>query len=64
VVDDSGINREILAAQVQAEGYLAVTAKDGKQAIEMIQTGTFDLILLDIYHARNRWLRSFKMDSP
>jgi serine phosphatase RsbU (regulator of sigma subunit) len=48
VVDDSGINREILAAQVQAEGYQAATAKDGKQAIEMIQTGTFDLILLDI----------------
>jgi serine phosphatase RsbU (regulator of sigma subunit) len=48
VVDDSGINREILAAQVQAEGYQAVTAKDGKQAIQLIQTGTFDLILLDI----------------
>jgi serine phosphatase RsbU (regulator of sigma subunit) len=48
VVDDSGINREILAAQVQAEGYQAVTAKDGKQAIQMIQTGSFDLILLDI----------------
>ncbi|MGL5833174.1 MAG: response regulator, partial [Waterburya sp.] len=48
VVDDSGLNREILAAQVQAEGYQAATAKDGQQAIQMIQTGTFDLILLDI----------------
>jgi sigma-B regulation protein RsbU (phosphoserine phosphatase) len=48
VVDDSGINREILAAQVQGEGYQVATAKDGKQAIQMIQTGTFDLILLDI----------------
>jgi serine phosphatase RsbU (regulator of sigma subunit) len=48
VVDDSAINREILAAQVQAEGYQVATAKDGKQAIQMIQTGTFDLILLDI----------------
>lgn len=48
VVDDSAINREILAEQVQAEGYQAATAQDGKQAIEMIQTGAFDLILLDI----------------
>ncbi|MGL5836528.1 MAG: PP2C family protein-serine/threonine phosphatase [Waterburya sp.] len=48
VVDDSVINREILADQVQAEGYQVATAKDGKQAIQMIQTGTFDLILLDI----------------
>ncbi|MEN9520474.1 MAG: hypothetical protein RLZZ381_3062 [Cyanobacteriota bacterium] len=48
VVDDSTINREILAAQVQAEGYQTGTAKDGKQAIQMIQTGSFDLILLDI----------------
>ncbi|NJK55480.1 MAG: SpoIIE family protein phosphatase [Pleurocapsa sp. SU_5_0] len=48
VVDDSAINREILAEQVEAEGYQAATAQDGKQAIEMIQTGAFDLILLDI----------------
>lgn len=48
VVDDSTINREILADQVQAEGYQTGTAKDGKQAIQMIQTGSFDLILLDI----------------
>jgi sigma-B regulation protein RsbU (phosphoserine phosphatase) len=48
VVDDSAINREILADQVKAEGYQTATAKDGKQAIQMIQTGSFDLILLDI----------------
>lgn len=48
VVDDSSVNREVLANQVQAEGYQAATAKNGKQAIQMIQTRTFDLILLDI----------------
>jgi serine phosphatase RsbU (regulator of sigma subunit) len=48
VVDDSIINREILADQVKAEGYQTAIAKDGKQAIQMIQTGAFDLILLDI----------------
>jgi serine phosphatase RsbU (regulator of sigma subunit) len=48
VVDDSASNREVLANQVKAEGYQTATAKDGKQAIQMIQTGAFDLILLDI----------------
>jgi sigma-B regulation protein RsbU (phosphoserine phosphatase) len=48
VVDDSASNREILADQVKAEGYQTATAKDGKQAIQMIETGSFDLILLDI----------------
>jgi serine phosphatase RsbU (regulator of sigma subunit) len=64
VVDDSAINREILATQVQAEGYQVATAKDGKQAIQMIQTGNFDLILLDIImpeidgYQVLKWIRS------
>ena len=48
VVDDSAMNREVLLDRVKAEGYLATAARDGKQAIQMIQTGVFDLILLDI----------------
>ena len=48
VVDDSATNREVLSKQVEAEGYQVATAKDGKQAIQMIQTGAYDLILLDI----------------
>ena len=48
VVDDSAMNREVLLDRVKAEGYLATAARDGKQAIQMIKTGVFDLILLDI----------------
>lgn len=48
VVDDNAINRDLLSRQVLAQGYQVATATDGKQAIEMIQTGTYDLILLDI----------------
>ena len=47
IVDDSVTNRELLANQVEAQGYKAVTAADGKKAIQMIQTGAYDLILLD-----------------
>lgn len=48
VVDDNETNRDLLSRQIENQGYQAVTAVDGKQAIEMIQTGDYDLILLDI----------------
>ena len=48
IVDDNATNRDLLSRQVIAQGYQVATAADGKQAIEMIQTGVYDLILLDI----------------
>ncbi len=48
VVDDNETNRDLLSRQIENQGYRAVAATDGKQAIEMIQTGAYDLILLDI----------------
>ena len=48
IVDDNATNRDLLSRQVMAQGYQVATAANGKQAIEMIQTGVFDLILLDI----------------
>ncbi len=48
IVDDNPTNRDLLSRQVKAQGYQVATASDGKQAIEIIQTGAYDLILLDI----------------
>ena len=48
IVDDSAANRDLLSHQVLAQGYQVATAANGKQAIAMIQTGTYDSILLDI----------------
>ena len=48
IVDDNLTNRDLLSRQVEAQGYQAITAANGRQAIEMIQTGQYDLILLDI----------------
>ncbi len=48
IVDDSLANRKFLASQVEAQNYQVATAANGKQAIQMIQTGSYDLILLDI----------------
>ena len=48
IVDDNETNRDLLSRQVKAQGYQAVTAANGQQAMEMIKTGVSDLILLDI----------------
>ena len=48
IVDDSVTNRKFLARHVEAQNYQVATAANGKQAIQMIQTGSYDLILLDI----------------
>ena len=48
IVDDNATNRDLLSRQVMAQGHQVATAADGKQAIQMIQTGIYDSILLDI----------------
>lgn len=64
VVDDNPHNRDLLARQVKAQGYKAIAAVNGRQAIKMIQTGIYDLILLDIImpeingYEVLKWIRS------
>ena len=48
VVDDNDLNREMLTRRLQRKGYNVLSAIDGHQALEMLQTNRFDLILLDI----------------
>jgi len=45
--DDEGI-RKVLAAALEAEGYLVDAASNGKQAIEKSQTDFYNLALVDI----------------
>lgn len=45
--DDSNI-RMGLVDTLESEGFKVVEAKDGKQALELFKTGSFDLVLLDI----------------
>lgn len=47
VEDDSGISR-ILELKLTNAGYATTLAKDGEQALELLQKGTFDLMLLDL----------------
>ena len=48
IVDDNPTNRDLLSRQVTTQGYQAAVAASGRQAVEMIKTGIYDLILLDI----------------
>ncbi len=49
VVDDSEMIREIVSRRLKKEGYEVLTAEGGRQAIEIIQKGEVDLVLLDIF---------------
>jgi serine phosphatase RsbU (regulator of sigma subunit) len=48
VVDDNEINRDLLARRLAREGHQVSGAADGLQALEMIEGGNFDLVLLDV----------------
>ena len=49
VVDDIEDNRFALSRRLAREGYLNVTtAVDGRQALELLNSKRFDLVLLDI----------------
>ena len=48
VVDDNEINRDLLSRYLERQGHTVRVAHNGRQALEMIATGAFDLVLLDI----------------
>jgi len=48
VVDDSLTMRKVLGRTLEREGYQVVTAKDGMDALQLLQETRPDIILLDI----------------
>ncbi|MHB8636925.1 MAG: hybrid sensor histidine kinase/response regulator [Fimbriimonadaceae bacterium] len=48
VVDDNAANRDLLVRRLEADGYAASPALDGRQALDMLRAQAFDLVLLDI----------------
>ena len=47
-VDDSRLVRSIIAAALGEHGYETVEAENGEQALELLKTDSFDLVLLDV----------------
>ena len=48
VVDDNAMNREMLSRRLGKQGYEACSAPDGQAALDLIEAGGVDLVLLDI----------------
>jgi serine phosphatase RsbU (regulator of sigma subunit) len=48
VVDDLPLNRDVLSRRVVREGFAVETAEHGRQALDMLQSEPFDLVLLDV----------------
>jgi CheY-like chemotaxis protein len=48
VVDDNRLNRSTLALNLRKQGHTVVLAENGEQALELVRTQPFDLVLLDI----------------
>lgn len=48
VVDDDPVNRDMLARRLHKQGFTVTIAKNGAQALELLQQKAFDLLLLDI----------------
>ena len=48
VVDDNEVNRDLLARRLQRQGHAVTVAEDGLQALELMRSAPFDLVLLDI----------------
>ena len=48
VVDDNRLNRLKLARGLEQQGYAVDTAENGREALEMLRSTSFELLLLDI----------------
>ncbi|HYW17983.1 MAG TPA: response regulator [Nodularia sp. (in: cyanobacteria)] len=52
IVEDSMAQREIMTDLLKASGFTVTHAKDGIEALEVIETDTPDLVILDIVMPR------------
>ena len=52
VVDDIRVGRKVLENLLRSQGYLVSAARDGVEALELIRSKPFDLVLLDILMPR------------
>jgi class 3 adenylate cyclase len=48
VVDDNKVNRLLLGRRLEQQGHTVAFAENGREALEMLRTRPFDLVLLDI----------------
>ena len=66
VVDDNRVNRLLLTHSLEQQGHTVETAENGKQALEKLRAGNFDLVLLDIEMPEMNGFQTLEacMDNP
>jgi len=52
IVDDHPTNRELLRAQLEAEGFTVLEAADGLEALSVLERETIDTVISDIMMPR------------
>jgi two-component system sensor histidine kinase/response regulator len=48
VVDDVEANRDVLSRRLERQGHEVATAENGREALDLLRAGRFELVLLDI----------------
>ena len=48
LVEDNEMNRDMLSRRLARKGYDVAMAVDGRQGVEMAQSGDYDLVLMDM----------------
>ncbi len=48
LAEDSAINQKLVIAMLRREGHQVVCVSNGKEAVEAVKSGTFDIVLMDV----------------
>ncbi len=48
VIDDNATSRDLVRRQLERQGHTVTVAENGQQALEIMQAGAFDMVLLDL----------------
>lgn len=66
VVDDSLINRDLLSRRLERQGYTVKLSENGQQALQLLESQNFDLVLLDVIMPKMNGLELLRLmkDAP
>jgi len=48
IADDNAVNQMILSRILEKHGHTVATALNGREAVDAVQTGAFDLVMMDV----------------
>jgi adenylate cyclase len=48
IVDDNEMNRDMLSRRLERQGYTVTEAENGREALEVLKSRKFDLVMLDV----------------